>query len=138
LSGAVSHDRDGLVFITNQSLTPKQRDTLSKLASEKSKELDLFHLERLRAALDSPSGYGVRVQFLRTPLNLEEQLSWFAESGTRLDAAIGANTKELHDLKAKIDRVMLGQDDVSRTLRMVAGVSRVDFVSPLQTQDLLS
>jgi Fic family protein len=102
------------------------------------KKTDLFHLERLRAALDSPSGYGVRVQFLRTSLNLEEQLSWFAESGTRLDIAIGANTRELHDLKTKIDRLTLGQEDVSRTLRMVASASGVDFVTPLQTQDLLS
>jgi hypothetical protein len=37
LDGAVNHNRDGIVFITNHSLTPKQRDTLSKLARGREK-----------------------------------------------------------------------------------------------------
>lgn len=79
LAGVRANHR-GIVFVTNQSLTPGQRKTLVDIAAKSSKEADIVHLERLRALLDSPSGYGTRLQFLKIPMSQEEQLSWFAES----------------------------------------------------------
>jgi hypothetical protein len=62
----------GFAFVTNQSLSVGQRAALSQIASEAGKESVILHLERLRALLDSPSGYGTRIQFLKIPMNLEE------------------------------------------------------------------
>ena len=124
----VKAELDGFAFVTNQSLTPGQRVILSKIASATNKESEILHVERLRALLDSPSGYGTRIQFLKIPMNIEEQLAWFSEHGDRLTTAVAANTRELMRLGAMIQRLGVGQEDVVRTLAFVAA----------QTPDLLS
>ncbi len=137
LAGATA-DHKGFAFVTNQALSPTQRRTLSKLATDAQKEVEILHLERLRALLDSPSGYGVRIQFLRIQMTLEEQLSWFSESGSQISTALTTNTRELLALRAMIDRLSATQtqiaDDQSEIMRTLS------FVTPskLATPDLLS
>ena len=63
--GGVGKTRHGIAFVTNQALTTGQRKSLMDLAEAAGKEADILHLERLRNLLDTPSGFGTRIQFLR-------------------------------------------------------------------------
>jgi fido (protein-threonine AMPylation protein) len=79
LDGVSKNAASGIVFITNQSLTPSERDALSLLADTKGHKSILYHLERLRSLLDSPSGYGARLEFLNIGMSREEQFSFFSQ-----------------------------------------------------------
>ena len=79
LPGVAKNSADGLVFLTNQSLTPGERKTLSDIAINAGHKSIIYHLERLRAILDGPAGYGVRLEFLDIEMAREEQLSFFSK-----------------------------------------------------------
>src|SRR5690606_33737401 len=79
LDGVEKNGADGIVFITNQALTPGERKTLSDIATQKDHKSLLYHLERIRSLLDSPTGYGARLEFLDIDMSREEQLSFFSQ-----------------------------------------------------------
>lgn len=91
LEGAPAEHK-GYIFVTNQNLTPSQRKSLIELAKIARKEVKIIHLQQLQNILDSPSGYGVRIQFLAIPMTIEEQLSWASESDSQTAKAVIANT----------------------------------------------
>lgn len=127
----VPRQHRGFTFITNQHLTIKQREALEKLGNDESKEVEIFHLERVRALLDAPNGYGVRLQFLRIPMTVEEQLAWFAESGSRVEQALDINTRELRAIKSMIQQLSSDSAEIMRT------VLSFESLNP-PTPDLLS
>ena len=112
----VTDEHGGIAFVTNQALTQGQRTSLGELAEAAGKEVDVLHLERLRYLLDAAPGYGTRIQFLRIPMTLEDQLSWFADSGNQVAAAVAANTREVLAVKAMIERLSQGQKQIVRTM----------------------
>jgi hypothetical protein len=72
----VSHLKaDGIVFFTNQelplSLRAELEDSVAPLAC------DIYHLERIASCLDTPKGYGLRLEFLSMQMTKEEQVSYF-------------------------------------------------------------
>lgn len=75
-AGVAKNNADGLVFFTNQHLTIGQRAKLKKFY--KDIIIEIFHLERIASILNSPIGYGVRLEFLDIELSKAEQLSYFA------------------------------------------------------------
>ncbi|WP_287369839.1 hypothetical protein, partial [Thauera sp.] len=79
LDGVSKNSAQGIVFLTNQAVTPTERDTLTELATNKGHKSIIYHLERIRALLDSPSGYGARLEFLDIDMSREEQLSFFSQ-----------------------------------------------------------
>jgi len=79
LVGVTQNRANGLIFITNQGLTPSERKVLVKLATDQGHTALIYHLERVRAILDSPSGYGVRLEYLGIEMELEDQLSFFSK-----------------------------------------------------------
>jgi fido (protein-threonine AMPylation protein) len=79
LVGVSKNSAGGIVFLTNQSLTPSERKILSGVAAARGKLSIIYHLERIRSLLDSPSGYGARLQFLDIEMSGEEQLSFFSQ-----------------------------------------------------------
>lgn len=109
-------DNDGIVFVTNQTISRGQRAALGKLGTDAGKEVDIVHLERLRAMLDQGTGFGIRLLYLGIPVSVEEQMSWFAESGDQLASALDSNTRELRLLKALVERLTDGQEHIVRTL----------------------
>lgn len=121
----------GFAFISNQHLTLKQRENLGKLGNDAGKEVDIFHVERIRALLDAPNGYGVRLQFLRIAMTVEEQLAWFSESGSRVEQALEFNTRELRSIKSMIQQLSMDSAEIMRT------VLNFDSLNP-PTPDLLS
>ena len=104
------------VFVTNQSLTPLQRKALTSLGQAAGKEADILHLQQLTNLLDSPPGYGVRIQYLQISMTIEEQLSWSVESDSQTAKQLAAHTRELLALRASVDRIGVGQSDIIRTL----------------------
>ena len=79
LDGVAANKADGLVFVTNQTLSPGERESLVSLATDKEYTAIIYHLERIRLLLDSPSGYGIRLAFLDIDMSREEQLSFFSQ-----------------------------------------------------------
>lgn len=67
---------DGLVFFTNQEITLGERASLAKIAEPL--VLDLYHLERIAAIMDTPSAYGLRLEFLNVGINKEELISGYS------------------------------------------------------------
>ncbi len=74
--GVERHNRQGFVFLTNQPLKPAERTELTEHA--RPIPVELYHLERIRSILDSPKGYGFRLEYLQIPMTMEEQLSFFS------------------------------------------------------------
>lgn len=129
--GKVVPENRGFAFITNRSLTPKQRTTLEAIGTTAGKEVDIFHLERLRALLDAPRGYGVRLQFLGLAMTIEDQLAWFSEADDRVVNAININTRELLSIKAMLQSMVKNNAEIVRTM------SALGLTTP-PTPDLLS
>jgi hypothetical protein len=62
LAGVASNKVDAMAFVTNQELKLAEREALRKAAG--SVPVELYHLERITAILDTPAMAGVRKQFL--------------------------------------------------------------------------
>lgn len=120
LEGAVRHNRNGFVFITNQHIGLTDRTTLEELAASCEKLCILYHRERIRGLLDSPAGYGVRLEFLQIPMNESEQLAYFASSGNRLEYALERHSREIRNLARRIEFMHAGQDFAVQTIYRVA------------------
>lgn len=82
--GVESNNATGIAFITNQELSLSQRAKLQSLAQESKAQLDLFHLERVAQILDTPTCYGIRLEFLDIEMSKEEQLAFFASRDNSL------------------------------------------------------
>jgi fido (protein-threonine AMPylation protein) len=121
----------GFVFVTNQSLSPTQRSTLSNMVKVKGKEVDILHLQQLQNLFDSAPGYGVRIQYLGIEMNIEEQLSWAVDSDSQTAKALAAHTRELLALRSSVDRMRDGQSHIIKTLGQAtaATVSTPDLIS---------
>jgi len=64
------------VFFTNVDLTPTRIELLKTFAQRTNVNIvDVFDMERLRHALDSPEGLIARLQYLDIPMSPTEQLS---------------------------------------------------------------
>ena len=59
LGGVGKNSASGIVFVTNQPLTPSERSELENIAQKLGHNAIIYHLERVRGVLDSPKGYGV-------------------------------------------------------------------------------
>lgn len=129
--GKVPSTNRGFAFITNRPLSPTQRTTLETLGTAAGKAVDIFHLERLRALLDGPRGYGVRLQYLGLAMTTEDQLAWFSESDDRVMNAVTLNTRELLAIKSMLQGVAKNNAEIMRTM------STVGLTTP-PTPDLLS
>jgi len=76
VQGVVRNDASGFVFFVNQPLTITERQTLQSTTGDA--RVEIYHLERLRAVLDSPKGCGVRLEYLRIAMTEEEQWSFWS------------------------------------------------------------
>lgn len=73
---------EGLAFVTNQEIRLAERKILTEIASEI--DVQIYHLERISSLLNTPSYYGIRMEFLDIEMSKEEQLSFFADNEQRL------------------------------------------------------
>lgn len=122
--GVARHGADGFVFFVNQPLTLGERQTLQDLGAPVD---EVFHLERLRLALDSPKGYGLRLEFLRNPMTIEEQISFFSTLHEDLARQLLANQR----VEDKIDTVIERTSAIAQSL----GISQAP--SSLESPDVV-
>ena len=129
LKKAKRHNREGLVFVTNQAIGPNHRATLEQIASDNGMDASLLHRERMRNLLDSPAGYGVRLEFLRIPMKEEEQFAYFASSGKKLEYALERQASAIRSLARRIQILGVGQKYMATTMYQMV-TNRNDEVSP--------
>jgi len=82
LDGVKANNAEGLAFVTNQELRLGERKILTELMPEV--DVQIYHLERIASLLNTPSFYGIRMEFLDIEMSKEEQLSFFADQDQRL------------------------------------------------------
>ncbi|WP_067623241.1 hypothetical protein [Alicyclobacillus acidiphilus] len=75
--GVIKNQADAFVFVTNQELSVSERKELMTLHLDY--RIEVHHLERIVNILNTPSNYGVRLEFLDIEITPEEQLAYFAE-----------------------------------------------------------
>ncbi|MDY6994632.1 MAG: hypothetical protein SVR94_18770 [Pseudomonadota bacterium] len=86
-------DQQGFIFFTNQEITVAGREELKNI--DEKIEIDIYHLERVSQALDSPPCYGVRLEFLDIDMTKEEQISF-----------ISSRDEVLHEINDRINEVI--------------------------------
>jgi len=102
LKGVQKHSADGFIFVTNQKITPGERVNLIESYAES----EIYHGERVCNLLDSPSGYGIRLEFLDIELSKEEQIS-FLDKHLSLEAKFAELNEKIDSLK-KVSNAALG------------------------------
>lgn len=75
VQGVHSNDSEGIIFFTNQELTLSERKKLSQI--DTSIDIQIYHLERIATLLNTPTNYGIRMEFLDIEMSREEQLAFF-------------------------------------------------------------
>lgn len=135
-TGVEKNNADGFVFITNQKISPAERLQLTT----KFPSSEIFHGERVCNALDSPKGYGIRLEYLSIELSKEEQIS-FLDSHLDLES-------HFKDIKASLDEIKLvtsyiadyvdaRDNDVSKKLSVLP-TAGIQFSSRLSVEDIQS
>jgi len=129
-ANAKAHDAKVFVFFTNQELTLAERASLKDLALSVS--VDIYHLERIASCLDTPSGYGLRLEFVSIEMTKEEQVAFFNDR----DQVLYEIRDKLSFLapkrrqKSGIETVLVQQPDMYGT----SGTSAVSILSLLNSK----
>lgn len=97
LDGVKANNAKGLAFVTNQELRLGERKILAELMPEI--DVQIYHLERIASLLNTPSFYGIRMEFLDIEMSKEEQLSFFADNDQRLSR-----------IESTLERMAIGLD----------------------------
>lgn len=111
--GVAKNKADGIIFMTNQKLTPSNKKALQNIADKDKAKCIIFDNEALRALLDSALGLPIRLQHLKIKLSEDEQLAFFSKQQNKLPQLFDFYSKGIIDaLCAKIDECceMRGQE----------------------------
>jgi len=136
-SGAVKNSADGFAWVTNQKITPSERILLTK---DLELPIEIYHGERVCGILDSPKGYGVRLEYLNIELSKEEQISFLnnhidlKENFRVIQEALNQLNKVTSRLAGEIHR----RDSVIQDKLSTLPIAGVKFSSRLSVEDLLA
>lgn len=132
--GCKIHSADGFIFLTNQKISPSER---VELATNYPKSV-IYHGEKVCGILDSPKGYGVRLEYLGIELNKEEQIS-FLDSKLDLDDKLN----ELRDSIASVKMAtlktaeMIELRDLNHNRKFsIIPIAGISFSSRLTIEDI--
>ncbi|MER8734253.1 Fic family protein [Mesorhizobium sp. M1227] len=143
LTNAQVHRRSGFVFMTNQRLTREQRNELRGEATASKQECEIYDVERIRGALDSPEGYGLRVGYLYIAMNADEQVAFFATRENQLADLMTEQTQHLQAVLSHINQIRRGQANAAQTMRIMAeaqnlSIDSVRSLDPLAVGEISS
>lgn len=134
--GVIKNKADGFIFITNQKITPTERIKLCKGHLDTT----IYHGEKVIGVLDSPKGYGVRLEYLGIQLTKEEQLS-FLNSHLDLKESYEEIKKLLDGLKKVTNKLVTGIEErdigIATTLSTLP-IAGVKLSSRISVEDLFS
>jgi hypothetical protein len=117
MKGAIERRANGLVFMANQHIKIGEREKLKGLARKKRLEVEIFHVERIRNLLDSPVGYGLRLEFLGIPMAMEEQISFWDHWKGDFEETIRGQGREFFALRDRVDSYIAERLKGVETLR---------------------
>jgi len=84
LKGVKKNNTQGIIFMTNQKITPSNKKKLKELAKKENAKCILMDNEAIRALLDSSLGFPVRLQHLKIKLNKAEQIAFFTKQQNKI------------------------------------------------------
>lgn len=133
LLGVVSNDAHGIVFLTNQRLSPTERKELISIAKASSAKAIVYHRERIRTLLDSPQGFAHRLEYLGIDMTKEEQLSFFSQWNNifsqklqdQSDFIISALSKKMESLLGRSSEII---EDIGSLV--ISTMSTMSIVTP--------
>lgn len=102
--GVARNNATGFAFFVNQPITPTERTDLIGLTDLKL--IEIYHLERITSLLDSPRGYGPRLEYLRIAMNEEEQLAFWSSLNSAMNDRFVTFESGVADLKEKLELVL--------------------------------
>jgi fido (protein-threonine AMPylation protein) len=102
--GVKKNNVNGIIFMTNQKLTPTNKKNLKSIALKDSKKCIIYDNEAIRGLLDSGLGLPIRLQYLKIKLNKADQIAFFSKQHNRLPQLFDFYSKGIiNALSAKID-----------------------------------
>lgn len=132
LEGVEKNKANGIVFITNQHITPTQRKELETLAEKDSHAAIIYHKERLVALLNSPLGYGIRLELFGIEMNKEEQTAFFSQQNNYLKNLLEKQSEFIiSEIGKKIDGI---KSPISR----IEQIANHSYETTLNIQDFLN
>jgi len=132
LEGVERNDADGILFITNQHITPSERQKLVKLAEDKDSTAIIYHREKLVSILDSPLGYGIRLDIFGIEMTKEEQTSFFSQQNNYLKKLLD---KQSEHLISKITEQIQG---LSNPLSRIEKVAKQNYEQTMNIQGFIA
>jgi fido (protein-threonine AMPylation protein) len=102
--GVKKNKVDGIIFMTNQKLTPSNKKTLQSIATKDKANCIIYDNEAIRGLLDSALGLPIRLSHLKIKLSKADQISFFSKQQNRLPQLFDTYSKGIISvLSAKID-----------------------------------
>ena len=133
LAGVEKNKVDGIVFVTNQPISPTERKLLVEIATDASAKAIIYHLERIRLLLDSPSGYGLRLEYLDIDMSREEQLSFFSQWNRSFSEILKDHGMMIvNELSKKIDSLKEPAEQLERKVHEFLETTRSTVSSALE------
>lgn len=111
LEGVNKNNANGIAFVTNQELRLGERKKLSEI--DKDIDVQIYHLERIATLLNSPTNYGIRMEFLDIEMSKEEQLAFFANQ-----------SQKISDIEASLERLTIGLEEYKLTYQPVVQANK--------------
>lgn len=102
--GVKKNKVDGIIFMTNQKLTPSNKKVLQSIATKDKANCIIYDNEAIRGLLDSALGLPIRLSHLKIKLSKADQISFFSKQQNRLPQLFDTYSKGIISvLSAKID-----------------------------------
>lgn len=102
--GVKKNKVDGIIFMTNQKLTPSNKKALQSIATKDKANCIVYDNEAIRGLLDSALGLPIRLSHLKIKLSKADQISFFSKQQNRLPQLFDTYSKGIISvLSAKID-----------------------------------
>jgi fido (protein-threonine AMPylation protein) len=93
--GVAKNNVSGIIFITNQKLSPAERKELIEIAEATGATALIYHREKIRVLLDSPQGFALRLSILQIEMSKEEQMSFFNDQRNYLKKLLNENSEHI-------------------------------------------
>ncbi len=135
LKGVTKNDANGIVFFTNQRLTLGERKLLLEHAEPLAAEI--YHVERMRAVLDTPKGFFLRLEYLRIPMTPEDQVGLLDGFKDKLSDRFVKQEKAIEGLRKDVAALLSGS--IKKHSAQTEPIAKKSSISTLEQKiDLLT
>lgn len=115
--GVKKNKVDGIIFMTNQKLTPTNKKNLKSIAKKDKKTCIIFDNESIRVLLDSGLGLPIRLNHLKIKLSKSDQIAFFSKQQNRLPLLLDTYSNIIiKTLSQKIDACCINNDNFEKQI----------------------